>query len=215
MWDLVARLGRRWYVLVAGVLLTGLALVVVLSVTPTYFAHVHVVFVPPASSEQNILVRPTDSLVNLAGVVARSVQSGGSAQPVSAEVTLLGEGETEGFLVRQPNRGGQWQYEFVEPVIDVQAVGATPDEAMASLDRALAEIDAATTELQDAQGVPESARVVTTLNPSTPQLESQSGSRVRAVTATVLIGVILTLSAAGLGGAVPRRLGAKSSARGA
>ncbi|MFE6965607.1 hypothetical protein ACFVAJ_10850 [Agromyces sp. NPDC057679] len=209
VWDLLARLGRRWYLLLAVALLTAVAVWWAVSVPPTYFANVRVVFVPPASTEENVLVHPPGSLIDFAGVVGRSIESSGAAEPVSAEVTLLGEGRTEGFLVRQANSGGQWQYAFDDPVLEVQAVGSTPEEAMASLEEGVDAVRTTTTELQDDLGVPSGARIVTTLNPSTPRLERESGSKIRAVAAIALVGGIAMLVVAGVrprggGGASPR-----------
>jgi hypothetical protein len=194
VWDLIANAGRRWVLTLCGAVLTGLALVWAVSVPPLYFEHVRVVLIPPASAQPNAYGYTSESLIDLAGVVARRLRSPTQdAQSVSGDVTLVGEGIREGFTVTQRNSGGQWLYRFEEPVLEVQAVGVTPSEVRAQIGTALAQVESTLADFQDQQGVSAANRVRTTLNPVQPQLIEQKGSRTGAIASIVLTGTLTTL----------------------
>ena len=97
------------------------------------------------------------------------------------------------FRSRQPNSGGQWQYRFDEPVLEVQAVGPTPDVVRAHVQQGVDSVVHTLDELQNAQGVDEQNRVRTQLNPTETQIFEQNGSRVRALAATTFAGLAATL----------------------
>ncbi|TFC19829.1 hypothetical protein E3O19_02445 [Cryobacterium algoritolerans] len=194
VWDLIANAGRRWVFSLGGALLTGLALFWVANVPPLYFEQVRVVLLPPASAQPNAYGYTSKSLIDLAGVVARELRPPTQdAQSVSGDVTLVGEGIRKGFSVTQQNNGGQWQYRFDEPVLEVQAVGATPSEVRAQIGTALEQLESTLAGIQNSHGVSTANRVRTTLNPLQPQLVEQKGSRVRAITSIVLTGMLTTL----------------------
>jgi hypothetical protein len=193
-WDLLSLALQRWIVTLCGVVATAVVVIWAASAPSVYFGQVRVVLLPPVSAQHNVYLDLPTSLTNLAGVVALDLRgSVVRADVVSANVTMVGEGYRSGYEVRHPNAGGQWVYRFDEPVLDVQAVGATPREAQQYIALALSEIESSLTSLQDGYGVPAESRVRTSLNPSTPQLSEQSGSRVRAVAASAVTGGMVTL----------------------
>lgn len=204
VWDLVSVAIQRWIVTLSCLLLTGLAIFWAVSVPPVYLAHVRVVLLRPASVGLNAYTNTSQSLVDLAGVVARGIQGGaGSVQTVSEGVTLAGKGVHTGYSVSQPNAGGQWQYSFDQPVLDLQAVDASRPAVEEQILRALAEVEATLKRIQDDQGVAAEDRVRMTLNPSAPQFSDENGSHVRAISATALAGALVTFAALGILG--PRR----------
>lgn len=194
LWDLLSLLWKRWYVTLGGAALTALAVAFVLSGTPLYYGQVRVVILPPQAALTNGYANTDESLVNLAGVVARSIQgASGDTEPVSEGITLVGQGVRDGFSVRQPNSGGQWQYRFDEPVLEVQAVGPTPAVVRAHVQQGVDSVVHTLDELQNAQGVDEQNRVRIQLNPTETQIFEQNGSRVRALAATTFAGLAATL----------------------
>ncbi|TFB51738.1 hypothetical protein [Cryobacterium tagatosivorans] len=198
IWDLLGSAVRRWGVTLAGLLLTATAVFWVISVPEVYSSHVRVVLLPPISDEPNGYADSSRSLVHLAGAVAREIRGTGDIpESVSGDVTLARAGYHDGFEVRHVNAGGQWKYQFDDPVLDVQAVGATRAEAQSQMTRALQAVESTLTRMQDAEAVPAEDRVRTRLNPPAPQLRVEDGSRVRALAATVLAGVMLTLGILG------------------
>lgn len=207
LWDLLSLLWRRWYITLAGAALTTVAVILVLSTAPLYYGQLRVVILPPTSALVNGYAETDESLVNLAGVVARSIQgSGGEAQPVSEGITLVGQGVRDGFSVRQPNAGGQWQYRFDEPVLEVQAVGSSPDAVRAHVQQGVDAVKSTLDALQTAQGVGDESRVRTQLNPDETQIFEQRGNRVRALAATAIAGLAATLGVLAMLGP-PRKRG--------
>jgi len=203
-WDLFSIAAQRWLIALLGVLLTVAMVVVVSDAQPSYLAQVRVVLLPPASAQPNGYTDAGGSLISLAGVVALTVEGADvSAEAVSEDVTLTGEGRRQGYTVRQPNSGGQWQYRFDEPILDVQAVGSTPADAEGQLDAALRRVDSALADIQDGEDVPAASRVRTVLNPEVAQVTEVGGSVARAMLATTVLGLLLTVSVLGYLG--PRR----------
>ncbi|MFF1879649.1 hypothetical protein [Leifsonia sp. NPDC058230] len=198
VWDLFTVAFQRKLLTICCVLLTGLAVAWVSHAQPVYLSQVNVVVLRPASVPLNAYTNTSQSLIDMAGVVARAVEGGdGAAQTVSDGVTLAGEGVRDGYAVQQPNGGGQWQYRFDQPFLDIQAVGSTPAEARRQMALALADVRATLDRVQDAQGVAAANRVRVNLNPLEPQLTVAGGSRVRAVGATALLGILITLALMG------------------
>lgn len=195
--DLLGCLIRRWYVVLVGIVLTVGGVMWIRAVPGVWFGQVNVVFLVPSEGRYNPLSVTTQSLVSTAGAVARSVAGPDARYQATADgVTLLDEGVTHGHTVRLPNAGGQWDYRFDDPILDVQAVGATPEEAEAQMAEALAQVDQALSRLEDRAGVPETDRILTRLNPVEPVFRYDDGSRMRALGAAGLIGALLTCIAA-------------------
>ena len=214
LWDLGAVAIQRWILTLCCIGLTALAMVWVVNVPPAYLSDVRVVLLRPASVDLNAYTGTSQSLIDLAGVVARAVQGGGGAtQSVSGGVTLVGEGVRTGYSVQQANGGGQWQYRFDDPVVIVQAVDLTPDAAKRQMEVALADVTSILNSIQDEQGVAVKNRVRMSLNPATPQLSMVEGSRSRAVAAVGVTGLIVTLSALALLGSKPVRSGLRPRRR--
>jgi hypothetical protein len=200
-WDLFAIAVQRWVITVVCAVLTGLVVFSVLQARPVYFTQVRVVLLTPALPESNSLGSTSASLVDLAGIVARKVQGvDPQALPVSYSVTLFDQGIRSGYAVIQPNLGGQWAYNFQDPVLDVQAVASSPELAQKQLQTALTAIQASLKAIQDDQGVSSADRVRTRLSPSSPHATEQKGSSIRAVAAATLAGGLVTAALlAGLG----------------
>lgn len=192
-WDLLGTAVRRWYVTLGGMIVTALALAMVFSTPGLYFAHVRVVVLAPEPTLPNAYQWTLASLVEFTGAVGRAVQgSGGTATTVSESTTLVGEGYRSGYSIRQPNVGGQWQYTFREPVLDVQAVGETKEEAEQEIRTAVTLIEDTVRALQEEQGVAPELMIRTQLAPTEPQVGEVKGERSRALAMTGLIGMLVT-----------------------
>lgn len=194
IWE-VFRVSRRlWVVVVIGLLLTAWATTTVRNEPGAYSGQARVTLLAPESIRGNAVARSPESMIALAGVIAHLTQgTGGDAQSVSNQVTLLGEGVRDGYSIRQPNRGGQWVNQFDDAALDVQSAGPTLNRAQEQMNAALNSINAALDSLQ--VGVPEDERVTTHLGPGDPAFTHENGSMMRATIATVLLGLILTFTA--------------------
>jgi len=197
LWRLVQAIGRHAVIVAAGVVATLAALFMVLSQPGLYQARMDVVILPPdTSTSQNPLWGRNYSIIATAGLLSKIVnQNSSGAQVVSASVTLAGQGETDGYAVRLPNRGGQWAYDYDRPILDVQSVGRTPDEVRENLENAVTALDAALTQLQDVANVPAGRRMSLHFHPETPELGYSQGRPTRALAATIVLGLGGTVAA--------------------
>lgn len=190
-------------VTMAGVALAGLLWAK--SRPPAYLAQIDIVLVAPEGREpENPLAPATEGFVDLAGIVAKSVSGSSAAdRDVSQGVTLLGQGMRTGWLVRQPNEGNQWVYNFDRPVLSVQAAGHTPEEAEATAGSVVARVRADVAAREMAGGVAPSQRAVVILNPAIPSVYEFAGSSKRAMVAVLVMAFLVGLL---LNGLLSRRL---------
>jgi hypothetical protein len=195
LWE-VFRLNRRFWVLtVVGLILTATAAFHAWDSTGAYSGRARIALLAPQQVRGNALVKTTISLIALAGILAHTTGGpGGDAQSVSDDVTLLQEGVTDGYGIRQPNAGGQWEYRFEVSVVDVQSAGPTLDRAQEQMSSALAKISSTLAELQDRAGVAPDQRVSIQLGPGEPVFTYEHGSRMRATLMSAALGVILSFT---------------------
>jgi hypothetical protein len=196
-----------WCVALAGVLITCVCALNFGRTHGVYFSRVTVVFLLPHSSKNpNALQAGNDGLVTLAGAVGKRVSDPEtSVKVVSDSVTLPGEGISHGYAVRLPNNGGQWAINYDQPVLDVQAVGTSLQEVSGTVNGVLARIRSELSSMQRAEHVNKYNLVSMRPSPQTPPLYFISGSRIRALGATLLLGTGITIAATiGFGRAVRR-----------
>ena len=190
---------RRWaaFVVVLGLLLTVAIAYRVVHKPGVYWAQTDVVFLPPTSGlYPNTLVSTSEGVIALAGVVGKMVDPDAiAARVVSPTVRLANQGIRHGWSVTLPNDGGQWANNFDKPLLDVQAVGSTAAEVSGTVSRLIGQINLTLSGLQ-AQ-VPPVDRVRTELIPSQVQVFYDPGRRLRALAASLAIGVAATAVAAG------------------
>jgi hypothetical protein len=193
------RQARRWAALVValGLLLTVAISYRVVHKPGVYWAQADVVFLAPVSSlNPNTLVTNSDGVIALAGVVGKIVDPDATAaRVVSPTVGLVNQGIRHGWSVTLPNDGGQWADNFDKPLLDVQAVGSTAPEVSGTVNRLISRINVTLSGLQ-AQ-VPQVDRVTTQLSPGQVQVGYDPGRRLRALAASLAVGVAATAVAAG------------------
>ena len=193
-WDIGAAVRRHWLLAVSGVLLSLAAAGLVAHQPGIYWSQANVQFLLPVTDgNPNSYQFSSNSLITLAGVVGKAVGGSGSgAAPTSDEVTLVGTGIRSGYSVRLPNSGGQWATNFDKAQLDVQAAGATPAEVTGTMERVISEIETELRTRQEEAGVRPSLMVTTTVSPPNIPIYQGRGSRIRAVGASLLIGLALT-----------------------
>ena len=212
VWDLLGAMRRRWWAALAGISLTFAAAYHVVLLAGVYHQEVNVVFVwPQGPRTSNAFLHGEQTLVSTAGIVGRIVAGDSSnAQVVSDTVTLVGEGIRHGYLVRLPNSGGQWALNFDRPVLDVQAAGSTPQEVQQTIKTVVARINHELEAMQAAAGAPSGVRITTRMSPPSPVLLYSKGSRMRALAATLALGIGLTVAAVTL---LDRRIAIRAGQR--
>jgi len=188
--DLLHLARRHWVVSALMVALLGAVLLWGTRQHEAYNGRVAVLLLAPGDTSQNVLAQTTASLIATTGVVA-GVVNGADPQPQTVgDVSLASAGVSQGWSVRQPNMGGQWDVHFEDPLLDVRSTGGSVEAAQQEIDTALTRIDDALATLQDAQGVPAEQRIRAVLNPSEPVFTKQSGSRIRTLGALGVVGLL-------------------------
>ena len=196
IWDLLHLCRRLWAAVLVGMTLTIGCAVVVIHQSGTYSGEVDVILLAPPSQTRNVFAETTSSLVMLAGVVARiSGGPGGAARSVSDNVTLVGEGQDDGFSIAQPNAGGQWEYRFERPVLHIESAGSTQEMAAAQMNLAVTTVRRTLQTLESRSAVSPASMVRIQMAPAEPAYTFVHGSRSRALGATGLIGILLTIGA--------------------
>lgn len=171
-----------------------------------WYGQVNVLFHAPISDRYpNSVMISSDSLITVAGLVQKSVdvEEAGVAT-VSEDVELPWKGVRSGTSVTFPNAGGQYADNYNEARLDVEVVGPTRTEVTTKLNAVLTRIDQETLLLQTRAGTAPNNLITTGRSPGVPTVTYQSGSRVRAGAATVVLGVGLSLA---LYGVIRRRSG--------
>lgn len=182
----VSSLLRRWYIALAGLLVTaGLVGAAFQLVPPTYSATASMLLLPPEES----LTAGANPLLQL----------GGLEQPASLAVAYLGgndvhrqfaeqfPGATYSAVVDTLGRG---------PLIIFTAEAATPDGALAALQGAVDRLPEALTTLQDNVDAPERSRVRSTSLSVDQEATTVRGSTLRAVILAGGVGLVITFAGA-------------------
>lgn len=198
--ELLGIMWRRWYVVVAGLILTVWGSSSLAAVERTYWVEVKLVFIQPGSaSVANVSDQIVPSLINFAGIVQRRVtEAGNPSELPSSGATLYGSGVREGYSVTLPNSGTQWAASYSTPILVVQAVGRSPEAARETLDHVLTEVDVAATELQNAEGAPPESHIFIERSPAMPEVVDVGGTRTgRLKGMAALAGVGLAMTGSG------------------
>ncbi len=134
VWDLLVASARRWYVVLAGLVLTVGVLLLVHQTPGVYATQTNVVFLAPVTPHTpNTISSPTSGVISTAGLVERIVNKGVEKSPTSGSVALAGQGVDDGYSVELPNAGGQWASNFNRPVLQVQVTGPSAERVRSEL----------------------------------------------------------------------------------
>lgn len=176
--DLSRSLARRWYFVVAGlVVLAGLGLATYTQVPPTYAATANAMLLPPAST-----VEPGGNpylylggLGQALDVVSRSLNSSTTRGPIEAA-------NPSGTYNTYPDTNTSG------PILVIDSTASTAEATLAILDAALATVPTELAGLQTQLGVAPSAQI-TSLTLTVDQEAATVGKgRLRAVVAVVAVG---------------------------
>lgn len=195
--DVLLTLLRRWYVVLPGLALTVVCAVLLMSRPGVWTTEVQVILVSPkgALAEGPSLVSPEESLIAMAGLVEREVNAEAPPEAETSEgVPLEGRGVRRGTLISLPNAGGQWNFNFVSPILSVQVVGPSPDDVVAQRRSAVARIDRTLYDIQAADGTGPSRMITSRVIPQEPPVLLANGRPTRAAAGTLLLGLVLVTS---------------------
>jgi hypothetical protein len=199
--DLLGIMRRRWYVVLGGLLVTLVLANLVVSRPGVYTTRVDVMLLPTASVETeaggSTLVSSSEDLIAIAGLVERLVNAHreGSAA-TSQDVTLVGTGIRNGTLIKLPNSGGQWDYNFTSPMLSVQVAAPTAAEVLQRRTDAIADINRTLRELQLKEGAEPDEMMTTQVVARDAAVVYEIGHPKRAAVGVLAIGAALTVALA-------------------
>jgi hypothetical protein len=195
-WELIRVLARYWPIVIVGGLCTAGIGLAAISDEGVYFTRTNVVFHAPTSAvNPNAIRTQSESIIDMAGVVAKRVSGPGKVTKfASPEVTLVGLGVRDGWSVRLPDTGGQWASNFATQMLVLDIVGPSPevvqDRQEALIQRAQQELyllqrDAGVDSVNDITAIPA---------PESTVIFHVQGNRSRALGMTAVLGVGVTIS---------------------
>lgn len=196
VWDLLSSCRRQWGLLLIGLVLTTGVGWWVKHVPGVYFAQTQVIFLAPTSTRfPNSLNTGSASLIMTAGIIEHEMTQGSTQNTTSsASVSLVDQGVNDGTMVRLPNIGGQWAYNYAQPVLDVQAAASTPEEVRRRMEELQQAIKMALDRRQDAAQVDQFNRITVQASPVAVDVVYRGGDRGRALIVTTIVGGGVTLS---------------------
>jgi hypothetical protein len=194
---------RRWYVIVVGLLLVALCYEGFNHNSTTYQSVSTVVFVSPGTAPiTGVDQVQTTSLVAFASTIERQMNNG---QPVdrlaSSSATIFGVGERKGYQVAVPNQGGQWNYYFPNPVLEIQVVGPTAEYVTDTQARLVDQINRYTLADQQNLRVPNTQLITAKLTSPAEapvNVSATRSMRMRGLLALLVVGLIVSIGAANL-----------------
>lgn len=187
-WNSLKVLARRWYIVAVGMLVTlGAAVGVNFLISPSYTAVGSLVLaVPPNLPERATSSNPYLAYGNLA-VAARVVASGMNQPSVVRE--QRSKGATGDFVVDlDPERSS--------PIITVNSTARTAAEAIKTVEVVTAGVQQLLADRQKTLGAPQNTWITANTVVVPEEANQAIGSRLRAVSAVLVLGVIGTLTLA-------------------
>lgn len=171
--DALAAVGRRWYVLLAVMLVFGALTYAFYKDGGSYYTRTTVTFSLPSRSTLLPESGMNDtSIVAFAGAIATSINDGRPVQTFSSsDAPYYGAGAREGVMVSLRNTGSQWISSFPTATIDIQIVGRTHEWVQERQQDLLSQIAQVTQAQQDATVTPESNQITGTIQPLSTEIQ--------------------------------------------
>jgi hypothetical protein len=203
--QLIRVLIRRWYVVLACMLLTAGALNLATSVNGVYWTQVDAVLLPPNST--NSIEYQNASLVHFAAIIERELNGGSdTAKKSASRAPLYGTGVRNGYKITLPNSGGQWSSNFNRAALAVEVVGSSPERVDQMRVEVLARINDLIWNKQQSLGVAPRDLITVLESPAQPVIRYAEGDQRRASAAVGIMGAGIAIAASRLvDGALNRR----------
>ena len=183
--DALRVLGRRWQVVLIGLLLTGGAGAYAITAVPTqYQARAQYVMLLPSGA--NGAQNPTNPYINLnSGLIFASTLIASDMGTKDVVRSLVKSGFESDFSVAQGTTGG--------PVLDVIVDGTDRVDVLETRDELLRRFDEKLNELQDISGIPSRQLIFSRTNAVDPLAEVVPGAKKKALVLIAAVGLIVTL----------------------
>ncbi|GAA3923340.1 hypothetical protein GCM10022382_31360 [Microbacterium invictum] len=162
-----------------------------------YFTRTEVVFLAPTSSENpNALRTQSDDVIMTAGLVAKRMMGADNVTKfASPDVTLIGLGVRDGWMIRLPDTGGQWASNFATQRLILDIVGPTEAAVKRQQDQLTQRIDDELYALHREQSVDPINDITAIVAPETTIIFHVGSSRQRALGMTAVLGGGATVAA--------------------
>jgi hypothetical protein len=188
----VSMLRRVWIVLLIGCFFTALAVVVIGKHPGVYWSRVDLIFLRPTGDSANPLAATPLGTIRMASIIQREMSGGPSeTDAVSDAVNLVSQGVTDGWSVRLPNDGNQYANNFNKAYLDVQVAGPTEAVVRQRMNDLLGRISGVLATRQ--AGVAADSQVRLSQSPTQVQVLFDRGAPKRALAATLLLGLGITI----------------------
>lgn len=183
--DALRVLGRRWLVVVLGVVLTGAAGFYAIGVVATqYQARAQYVLLLPAGATG--VNNPTNPYINLnSGLIFATTLIASDLETKDVARNLVEAGFESDFSIAQGTSGG--------PVLDVVVEGPDREDVLATRDELLVRFDEKLDSLQDIPGIPDQQLIFSRTNAVDPVAEVVPGAKKKALVLIAAVGMISTL----------------------
>ncbi|WP_345801201.1 hypothetical protein AAIB33_17315 [Microbacterium sp. AZCO] len=186
---------RRWYALVAAVIVAGVLLATFMADGGVYSSRTIVTFTLPQTS----VITPGNgandgNVVAFAGVVAGEVNNGRAAARYSTDdAPFYGAGIREGVLIAIPNAGNQWYNDYSRAEIEIEVVGRTREWVEQRQDELVTAVLAAAEQRQASLVADSKQRIAVEVMPLTLAVQhiAPSGSQKLAAAAALAIAALL------------------------
>ena len=165
---------RRWYVLLVGLVATVGVTLLAVGPNTVYFSRTTVDIIQQDPHRVRIVGFFDPNQIAVAHILTARV-NGGVKTPLasSPDVDLYAMGIMNGSHAQIRNVGGQWLSNVTEPVVELQSVGATPEQVGQQMTQAIADV-----------GTQLSA------NPAVPVVSKQVSKFSRAALAYGIVGLV-------------------------
>lgn len=188
--ELMAAVGRRWYVALAVAAIAVFAGAGLLRDTGVFATRTVVSFMLPekTSLAMNSGIDDT-SVIAFAGVVAQQINNGKEPATYSTdEAPFYGAGVREGVLVSLPKAGNQWVTNYLRAEIQIQVIGATEQSVVEVQSDLIERVYQATAALQLHVAEP-TAMITASVVPLTTRVYPVSATRSTAIAAVAALAV--------------------------
>ena len=180
-------LRRRWRVMVAGVLVTGAALVGILFAVPkTFVAEGEYIFMLPAQTKAGADI----------GLQNPYLGFGGSLNVVTFVVARAMAGQAEADAVAKAGGDSEYVVDLVPgdaPMVSISVKGTSEREAMATYAVLERELTAQLARMQTSAGAPRALQIISVPVRTPERAEVQRSSQIRIAAGVLVLGGVITL----------------------
>ncbi|GEP47158.1 hypothetical protein FVP74_03350 [Microbacterium saccharophilum] len=208
--DMIAAIGRRWYVVLVVIVCAGALTLVFAEDGGTYWTRTAVSFTLPQRSTLDAESGLQDaSLIAFAGTVATEINEGERPPRYSTlDAPYYGAGVREGVLVALRDVGNQWGSVFPTATLEIQIVGRTHEWVQERQDAILSDVLEAARLQQEIAGTTAADRIEVKVEPLSTEIAFVAASRTSQIAAVLAMSLAALLVSGGAAVTVDRLVAA-------